>query len=160
MSLIPSESFSFPDDFSRSISRARTLEERQRLAGKTQPAAPAKPKEEPAARIEPPPRVEATSVKVPAAKENVPAAKPVPRKVPFRNVSASKVAAQSNARPPGAKRFGPVRLTKAVRVSPKVVVDLAKKAPPAAEIAAPNEEQLMLTPPNAPRRRNRKMPRF
>jgi hypothetical protein len=161
MSLIPSESLSFPDDFSRAVSRARVLHERQRHARKTEPATAAAPKEPAASRIQ-------QSVKPAPAKENVSAPTPklIPRKPMIRNISAPSVAIQSNTRPAGPKKFAPVRLPKPMRVPPDVVVDLAKEAKPPAPIAVaaavnqPNEKEQVLSAPALPRRRSRKLRRF
>ncbi|GEM_PF-3278351 len=150
MSLIPSESFSFPDDFSRSVSRARVLEERQRYARKTEKKAPPEPKKEVAAPVE------AERAEVKTVKRAVIAR--VPR---FGKSAAPKVAIPGNARPPGAKKVAAVRLAKSVRVPPNVVVDLPKEAAVwSAPIAQTKEEELVVAASAIPRRRSRKLQRF
>lgn len=172
MSLIPPESLSFPDDFSRSISRARVLHERQRYARKTAPRSPNEKrsalKPQPAPKPQPVPmpsaKVEVAQppkVEKPAAepngdtgrvtKQSAPARAPIARKPLFGQMSNREVAIKAHAQPARGKTPAPVRLPKTPRANS--IVDLVPKpesevvpAPaPLANVAEPAPER-----PNEP----------
>lgn len=175
MSLIPPESLSFPDDFSRSISRARVLQERQRYAGKKRrgksrvpppvklPAEPPQPAPSPApvaplVTIAAAPAPETpTETKVPAAPERT----PIARKPLLGKTNARTVAINAKPRPPSAKTPPPVRLPKLVRAE-NVIVDLAATPPMAKPVVAapPKQRERVLPLPPVQRRRRKKMRRF
>ena len=79
MSLIPSESQNFPDDFSRAISRARVLHETKRFVDANKPKQPRRPapteEERPQAEQAPPPPVIPEEA-APARVENIAPAEP------------------------------------------------------------------------------------
>jgi len=142
MSLIPSESHSFPDDFSRNINRARVLNELQSAIPKplapqrAKPAEPLPKKPTPPAPLQmpaaPEPRASRPAPTVPEPRAPVPAAiepralsparapKPIP--IVPRNGTAKKFVANGNgsAAVSHRKRFGPAR------GSAPVHVDLAR----------------------------------
>jgi hypothetical protein len=70
MSLIPNESHSFPDDFSRAISRARVLHEQEKFAALHK------------GRQQQPARVVARPAPVPASPPSKPTARPIPAAAP------------------------------------------------------------------------------
>lgn len=149
MSLIPPESFSFPDDFSRSISRARALQERQRHARKTDLTA-----------SDAPLRSDAPS---PKPKPAPPARAAIVRKPLFGKTKSRAVAIKANARPPGVKPAAPVRLTKSKSLRPAdAIVDLAPK-PESVATAAPmprNQPDRILPVAPVQRRRRKRLQRF
>jgi hypothetical protein len=131
MSLIPSESHSFPDDFSRSISHARVKDEVKAVR----------------AAVKPQPR-KARAVPIPAAPA-APIARPMPRTAPVQEPRLV-----SNVR--GPKPFGPVRSTKRVDVdlAPK------QKQTAATQIEMPLGDEIALASPQIRSRRRRKWARF
>jgi hypothetical protein len=179
MSLIPSESLSFPDDFSRAISRARVLHEQERYARKNKRGKSAKRSEQPRAEIapapsmQPRPTLEANPTPEPVVAEPAvtiapPPQQPAPserpliaRKPLLGKTSASAVALKGKVRPAGVQTPAPARLTKADRPA-KVDVDLGQKAENRPVSATPRsgERERILPLPPVQRRRRRKMQRF
>lgn len=170
MSLIPPESLSFPDDFSRSISRARILEECERYARKHTRTRPSRSK-----RARPVPQA---TVPIPApAPEPAPAPiekptpvvpkTPPPEQPPIarKPIAAKPISRQANttakARPASVKPAPRVRLTKSIRPE-KVDVDLAPRRPnpPVTAQLPPKEAERVLPLPPVVRRRRKRSRRF
>jgi hypothetical protein len=131
MSLIPSESHSFPDDFSRTISHARVKNEVQAVRASLKPQ-PRRPR---AAAIPP----------APAAPIEPPTASSAPVKEHKLSVS-----------PRVTRPYGPVRSTK--RLSARPVPALEESEATQIEMALGDE--IMLASPLVKRRRRRKWGKF